>query len=215
MPIEKSSKNPQPADTVNLLELANEEVTLDTNHLPELRLYVGSPTVVAFPTATGLGAARHYIEGDEGTGYRGYVRCLGDGCVICIGGASPQEVLLIPVNDLLNECPANLVVNTKRHAGSLMNGLASVLKRAYEEHRAVRISKITNMRYDVMLDEIIDDHEWDKQIGPLKKRLEAGDIDLLATIPLESAATLVQLKKSIRNALKRVQPDHEALANLE
>jgi len=175
----------------------------EANQLPagldEIRLDGNERLVIPF-TPSVVEVQTHYVDY---TSVRGYVRCTGDGCLLCRTGRHLEVRDLLPVFDTVTQAVGVLAVTPNMRPHALRPQLIPVLRQLHENRPVVvGIRKVDRMRYVVALlnpaEEVTDGA---REIKEFLDRFNRGEIDLAAVYPRlanEDLAAIPEVLKQMR-----------------
>ncbi len=140
-------------------------VRLDANELP----------VVPFTSDT-TPVKVHYCDQPE---VRGYVRCNGQGCVLCLAGREPDERLLLPVYLPTAQSVAVLPLSRASYPGALLPQVKPALQAPERCVLLIRKSDRTAYRVKkIALRAGLDDGA--QAVAQFQQRWQADEVDLAA-----------------------------------
>ena len=202
-------------EKVNLLDFSQEVPAPPAPSRPLERLSIWKPedfAEVLLVSLQGTQISRHWIDVEESPRRR-LVRCNGADCVVC-ATLNPRldEVLLLPVWDLLSEVGTVLEIPLgAMHTGALQPQVVAVAAVAHAQHLPLRITCLDKGRYSVSLEDPLQQADAERLAGQFALAWELGEVDVASVIPQLDNATMVALSKPVRNLLTRFHPEHPAL----
>ena len=186
----------------NALDLFEAETTNDpapSVHL--VRLSDASTFLIPFTTGVAL-VESHFADfaaggRDSSPSLRGYIRCNGDGCILCDVGNKPRTRHLLPVYDISEGSVGILAFSGNVRPKSLFAQLLPALKRVAggEDGFLIEVRKDERAEFSVnQLELDADANDGDEVIARFRDGVENGDIciedivdgvsnDILAEVP--------------------------------
>jgi hypothetical protein len=144
--------------------------------LAEIRLDGNEHLLIPFCTEVGE-AVTHYLDYPS---LRGYVRCNGEGCLLCRVGRQTELRDLLPVYDVIGGAVGVLPVSPNLRPHALRPQLTPVLRRLKANERVLlAVRKIDRTRYNVTTLPLPDDaDDGADKILEFLEQFGAGAIDL-------------------------------------
>jgi hypothetical protein len=142
-----------------------------------VRLDASQTAVVPF-TTDGVRVELHYLSDPE---VRGFVRCNGDGCVLCRAGRAQEAKLLFPVYLPASRRVGVLPISTNARPGALGPQFRAALQTAAQAGKRVALlihkpDQVSFRVQSVPLTEGMDDGAG--AVQAFRLRWEAGEVDL-------------------------------------
>jgi hypothetical protein len=163
---------------INMLQMPEDEGFDHSPNLGLIRIDSNETAVIPFtPDAVQVGL--HYCDLPE---IRGYVRCNGPKCVLCLAGRKAEERILLPVYSPASQAIGVLSFSTSSRPGALRPQLLPALRSG--KRVAVLIRKADQYKHVVSvrdLDEDMDDGA--RLITAFLERFEAREDDLASVYP--------------------------------
>lgn len=185
--------------TINLLDHWKVDQTLQTDTPLELIRPNGREVPVIPFTSSTLLVSNHYCDEPE---IRGYIRCNGNGCVLCRIGRPVEERALLPVYLPAQAKIGILPISPSSRPGALRPQLMPFLRS--DKKVVLFIRKVDQLSFHVGSKEVPPGmYHCEKLVADFQQRLEAGEIDLAAVYrsldnaslaKVDGIATLMQLK---------------------
>jgi hypothetical protein len=136
----------------------------------------------------------HYLKDPA---LKGYVRCNGDGCVLCKAGLKKEPRDLLPVHDYAAAQIGILPVGPAEQAGALRPILRNALPRVKNGERLVlNVRRLENYSHEGTVStasaQVLS--RATPAIEAFDRRIKAGEIDLAGTYPSPANETLADLE---------------------
>jgi hypothetical protein len=197
------SDNAQPPSPKNAIVDAVAKWSADTpralSNLTEVRLDASETIVVPFTTSVGE-VAVHYVDYPS---VRSYLRCNGDGCLLCRIGRQAEKRDLLPIFHAVDGRIAILPISPSIRPGALRPQILPVLRQLKEGKRVLLIiCRPDRGRYSVTMQPLaegIDDGA--AQIAEFLQAFATGSVDLASVFPQLSNPELAAVPE-IATALK-------------
>jgi hypothetical protein len=167
------------------------EAAGSTAGLSLIRVDANESLVVPFTTSM-VRVRIHFLEA---AGYRGYLHCAGDGCLLCRVGRRPEVRDLLPMYDAVARAVGVLPISENLRPQALRPQLAPVLRQLRQGGRLlVTLRKLDNVRFELGTLELPEDaDDGADKVRAFTRQLESGAVDLAAVYPRLAAEELAAI----------------------
>jgi len=153
-----------------------------TDKLQLLRIERNQIVIELF-TPNAATVAIHFCEERE---LKSYIRCNGDGCVLCLAGKSVEERVLLPVYVPVEGIIKVLSISPNTRPGALRPPIEWLLKRLAEQSGPVFavVTKPDRMIFQVIpVQPRVHQNTGQTTVAEFVKRWESGQVDLTEVYP--------------------------------